>query len=600
MNPGLRRRISKGLAIVGVLLVATVVLWPVIKSPFCGDDTLDSLHPMRLKYSGESVWSLIWDITNSWRSAQGRFFPGAVAIGVLVHQIFPDLGPYKAVQLFVVLAGLGLFTYVLQLITRSLRAAIVGALLVVSAFQFRVQYDPILQFSIQQPALILLILATVALVISGSREQSNWRSAVAGLTYAMALLTYETTLLMVPMLVALLFIERRSGFIRRSLFVVVPAGIAAMNLVYLRLNTSTTAAGYTSDLSPSRLIPTFLRQSVGALPYSYAQINTPPFIQRFPNFLDIRTARTWVVVVLVITLLALVLRGLPRVNRSALAMLAVSGLSLWALPALVVSQTVRWQQEVVWGNAYVPVYMEYFGFAMTALAVVLAVRNMVMDRPLALRIALATVLISLTVGGAVSASSNNRLAVQQYNPGYLWSRQFFERSIERGAFDVMKDGEALFTPAGQLWFDPAFINWWGGPRLASVVDAIENPEYGNCITNVGGCSSNYAGVFLQYGIYPTEIRATIIGRHFDLAADGQKFTSMKVKNPTVYVELLRSFKDVKMRETRCRSWMVSRGAAQVVSLASDDVSIVRSDGNWCLMSVLSESPIDALTFTAHP
>ena len=595
-----RRRADRVLLAAGVLCAATIVMWPVLKSPFCGDDALDSLHPMRLKYSGQSVWSLIWEITNSWRSAQGRFFPGAVSLGVFVHQIFPDLGPYKVVQLFVVLVGLALFVYVVQLLTRSFRAAVVAGLLVVSALQFRVQYDPILQFSIQQPTLMILLLATTAFLINGVRRDATWMLVIAGLFYSCALLTYETTLLLVPMFVVMLWVEKPKGFLIRSLSVVIPAFAAGVNLAYLRASTTTTAAGYTSDLSLSKVVPTFLRQSVGALPFSYAQINTPPFIQRFPHFLDIRTARTWLLVILVVALLGAALRGLPRVPPKNLLVLAFSGLSLWLIPALVVSQTVRWQSEVVWGNAYIPVYVEYFGFSLVGLSVILSMRLILLKLKTPIRIVFGAALVILVTAGSVAASSNNRLAVQQYNPGYLWSRQFFERSISRGVFEGLENGDSVFTPGGQLWFEPAFVAWWKGPRLASIVDSIEDPQYMSCVTDTATCVDHFDGAFLQFGIFPTEIRATIVGNQFELASDGSKFTSLRVADPRIYVELLRSFDSIQVRENRCRSWAVSRYQAQGLTIPVESIDVVSSAENWCILDVRASESIDALKFTAHP
>ena len=595
-----RHRADRVLLAIGVFCAASIVLWPVLKSPFCGDDALDSLLPMRLKYSGQSVWSLIWEITNSWRVGQGRFFPGAVALGVLVHQVFPGLGPYKVVQLFVVLVGLALFIFVVQLMTRSFRAAVIAGLFVVSALQFRVQYDPILQFSIQQPTLIILILLAMALVIGGVRRDSFWMLLLAGLSYSIALLTYETTLLLAPMFVAVIFAERSKGFVVRSLPVVIPAIAAGLNLVYLRASTTTTAAGYTSDLSISKVVPTFMRQSVGALPLSYAQINTPPFIQSFPHFLDIRTIRTWLLVSLVIVLATLALRGMPCIPKRTLGAMLFAGASMWFIPALVVSQTVRWQSEVVWGNAYIPVYVEYFGFALVALTITLFIRSWVADGKLLVRVALASVLMVALCTGSVAASSNNRLAVQQYNPGYLWSRQFFERTIHRGTFDALTAGMSVFTPGGQLWYEPAFVSWWGGPRFESMVDSIGDSQYVECVQNARSCSSSFSGVFVQYGIFPSEIRATIVSSEFGLVSDGTKFTSLRVMKPTVYVELVRSFDRVKVREARCRSWIVARYQAQGLTLDPTEVRVDQSSGNWCLLDVDSPLALEALTFTPHP
>jgi hypothetical protein len=369
--------------------------------------------------------------------------------------------------------------------------------------------------------------------------------------------------------------------------------------MYLRASTTTTAAGYTSDLSLSKVVPTFARQSVGALPLSYAQINTPSFIQRFPDFIDVRTLRTWIVVVLVVGLLGLALRGMPKIPRRTLGAMLFAGASLWFIPALVVAQTVRWQSEVVWGNAYIPVYVQYFGFALVSLVVVLVVRSIVEKRKLLFRVLPAAVLSVLVVTGTVAASSNNRLAIQQYNPGYLWTRQFFERATERGAFDDLKDGDAVFTPGGQLWFDPAFVAWWDGPRLESIVDAIGDQRYTECVSDATGCAGGFDASFVQYGIYPSEIRAIMVSKKFALTSDGTKFTSLEFASPRVYVELLRSFTLTEPREERCRNWLAARYRAHGRELDPSDVRVATSAGNWCLVDVAASVGIDALTFTPN-
>jgi len=583
-----------------LLVLATIVLWPVIGSPYSGDDTLDSLHPMILHFSGQSPWSFIWEVTNSWRINQGRFFPGAVTIGVAAHYFLSTMAVYKAAQLAVVLVGLTLFVFLVRLVTRSGRAALLCGLLVVAAFQFRVQYDPILQFSLQQPSLMILMLLSLVLCILGARHDNHAYFIFAMVTYSIALLTYETTVLLSPALALIVLIENRRHWLRRSFYFVGPAALAMLNLLYLRGRVETSAPGYTSSLEPGRLIPTFVRQAVGALPLSYAQLNTPPFIQKFPRFLDVRQVRSWVVGALVVGLCMLALHKLPKVANKALLMMAGVGCSLWFIPALVVSQTVRWQDEVVLGNAYIPVYLEYFGFALTLGALVLFARGWFAARSVVWGRIAAVPLVALIALGTLAATSNNRLAVAQYYPGYLWSRQVFERSIERGSFDEIPAETPVFSPTGQHWHTAPFIYWWGGPKFSSVTQPLNSGAYGVCVADINACNQMNGAAFVPYGIYPTEVRAVMVAREFRIEGGAEGVIAMPVRRPTVYVELLRTFDDRTPREMRCRRWLSFRLRAAGAEVDVSQIGIVRSDSNWCLLSVQDGPEVDALKFTTHP
>lgn len=585
--------------LVGLVALASIVLWPVIGSPYSGDDTFDSLHPMNLHFSGQSPWSLIWDITDSWRANQGRFFPGAVTIGVSAHYFLSNVAIYKAAQLVVVLVCVALFVVLVRLVTRSGRVAILCGLFLVAAFQFRVQYDPILQFSLQQPSLMILMLTTCILAVVGSRQNNHVVLLLAALIYSCALLTYETTVLLSPAVVALVILENRRQWIRRSVYFFGPAMLAVGNLLYLRGQVETSAPGYTSNLEPDRVIPTFFRQASGALPLSYAQLNTPPFIQRFPRFLDVQELRSWAVAGLVITLGIAVLKKLPPTSTKTLVVMGFVGFSFWFLPALVVSQTVRWQDEVVLGNAYIPVYLEYFGAALVFAAGILLIRKLLIRRSTVWRSVGASLTVVFLVLGTLASTSNNRLAVAQYFPGYKWPRQFLERGIERGAFAKIVDGSKVLTPAGQHWHTAPFVYWWGGPKLAAVTQPYDPVPYQSCLTDVVSCSAAHNAAFVPFGLYPSEIRALMVGTEFRIDGGPEGITSLRMRSPTVYVELLRTFGNTLQRETRCRKWLAFRLKVSGIEVSPSQVDVVRSASNWCVLNLVGGPEFEVLGFTTR-
>ena len=107
LNSSSRR--DKYLAGVAVAISTIIIIWPIVGSPFSGDDTFDSIIPMKLHYTGQSPWSYINDYVSSWSVTEGRFFPMAAIVGVFSHYFFTGRVEYKIVQLIVVFVAIFLF-----------------------------------------------------------------------------------------------------------------------------------------------------------------------------------------------------------------------------------------------------------------------------------------------------------------------------------------------------------------------------------------------------------------------------------------------------------------------------------------------------------
>ena len=99
----LREKLLKFMLGVAVTISTTIILWPILRSPFSGDDTFDSMIPMQLRFSGQSKWSYISSYVSNWSNNEGRFFPMAAVTGVTSHSLFTGRTEYKIVQLIVVL-----------------------------------------------------------------------------------------------------------------------------------------------------------------------------------------------------------------------------------------------------------------------------------------------------------------------------------------------------------------------------------------------------------------------------------------------------------------------------------------------------------------
>jgi uncharacterized ion transporter superfamily protein YfcC len=150
---------------------------------------------MQMRFSGTGYWRTVWTISENWSTTQGRFFPGAVAIGVLSHVAFPEREEYKIVQFCFAILALFLFACFIKVLTKNTHASLLAVLIVIVSLQFRVQYDGLFQFSLQQPSIMILFFLSAICFILGLRN-NQWRLIIASaILYLAVMLVYETTLL---------------------------------------------------------------------------------------------------------------------------------------------------------------------------------------------------------------------------------------------------------------------------------------------------------------------------------------------------------------------------------------------------------------------
>ena len=270
----------------GAFIHSLIILWPILASPFSGDDTFDSMVPMQLQYSGQSSWNFIGNYVSNWSEKEGRFFPAAAVTGVFGHYFFTERFEYKVAQLVVVLIALAVFAIFVSKLFKNFFAGIFAVVVLNTCLQMHIQYDPLFQFSLQQPFLMTVISGSLLFFVSGMRSQRTLQLLCAAVLYLVALLTYESSLLIWPMFIFLIFIERPRNILKPAIIIATPAIIVGLNLVRLRSKVTTTSAGYTSNFELVRLSKTFAKQVIGSLPMSYSELNTPSFLQAFPEHLN--------------------------------------------------------------------------------------------------------------------------------------------------------------------------------------------------------------------------------------------------------------------------------------------------------------------------
>lgn len=587
-------------ALVASFAVLTAyLLSPVLSSAFSADDTFDSFLPMDLRYSGETFLSFVNSVVTGWKTNEGRFFPVAVIVGGLSHLIFPEREEYKFAQWVLVTGVVLLFVYFVSYLSRNRLVGLLGGVLLLSVSQMRVQYDPFLQFSLQQPFLTTLILTSALLFIGALRRDSTLLLFLSMFVFFLATLTYESSLLLWPIFPLLAILERSNRIILWVTPTVLPPLLTACHLVYLRAGVESTSSGYTSNFSPSVVLTSLAKQMTGSLPLSYAEINPPGFIRPLPHHLN-PTSVVWVICTFGAVLLALyTVKGLRLMDRRQRVALAGIGFTIWIAPSLVVAQTQRWQEELVWGNAYIPVYQGNLGFVLVAISFLSGIESVLRSR----RWLISTTRLVFVALVGVSISSvltNNPRAVAQFDPGYRFTRDLFTNSIERGVFAGVSDGSQLFSIEGEWWFTPAFVSWYGGPKTRTFVTPRDQPSLAACFSNIDTCEPKESRRFavVTRGRFPQETRTVLVGSIDSLESVQGQLTAMNTRAFHVYVEYpsFQPSPNATESDARCRAWLASQLSKSQFSSLEPVIRVLKATRKSCLGEARLATTVNLIDF----
>jgi len=245
--------------------------------------------------------------------------------------------------------------------------------IVLGLIQFRVGHDGIVSYAGLLP--LTAGLCAVAMVILISRRVLWW-ATLAALLYSFALVTYETVLLFVPIMIAFVVWKRRSW--RPALALAIPAFAEGMIVVILRSRPrGQPAPRYTINLDPQTVLHTFAKQVLPAFPVSQWALapDTMPAISAGAVAIGLLVAGAS-------TFLAVLSLGRLHVGASRAEVIAITifGALMWLSSSALVAVTVRWQLELHRGQGYLPLVFGYFGLGLCLLALLLQVERIMQGR----------------------------------------------------------------------------------------------------------------------------------------------------------------------------------------------------------------------------
>jgi len=356
----------KRIAVVCLLLVNAIALFPLLTTGFAGDDILNSQIRGGMIQSDRSLWDVTSLNMVDWLRNQGRLFPLAFYIYTVFYVLSNPI-LYKLAVLAVVLAGIAMFFKFVWRLSGSAALAVTATLLLPIMIQFRGGYDPVLAFCGQYPLMSLLLFGSFNLFLRFLDEGDRRALWLSTILFLCASLIFEIAYLMFLIHLAIAYLRLGNTWkaARAAAPLIAVACCLGAASAILRAHAVALSPTYTVDLVVPAAMKSYLVQIVGAIPYSYFAFDPHAVFSRAESRWPASVAQaipliTGLVVFTLIELNRQISKFPPAWYPAVNGRLAAIGALLLAIPPCLISLSPKFRAQS-WGDAYLPVYISYFG-----------------------------------------------------------------------------------------------------------------------------------------------------------------------------------------------------------------------------------------------
>lgn len=437
------------------LLLMFIQLQPVLSGGFNWDDAFFSVEAQSLRLTGESVFARVWqEIVEYLRI--GRINPFAT-FHFPVFYFMPDVRVYKVFLVLLSLLNGFLFYRFLRLWSRehSLSAAVF--LLVPLCFQFRLYHDPLNSYYGLMQVMFCELMGAMICFLHWLRDGRTRDLIFSLVFFLMGLMSYEmffplTLLFLIPA-----FGKEKNLFkdVRRILPFILAALLIFGLSMALRTNiTEETAYNGTSfGLNIPAILRTFSYQVGAAFPLNYrtSGYDLEFFGQRIPwQEVFITSPAAFVRSVkwpdiLCCAILTVILMADQKKKMEFSLYRLLFGILLWLLPGLVISLSIKYQEDLHPGLAYIPVYFSYFGMAMLLYEFFALITRHISPRTARL------VLSGISCAVLLINAQDNRRINDMLNDIFLYPRQTGEAALQAGILGGTEKLTVISKNPYSLW-----------------------------------------------------------------------------------------------------------------------------------------------------
>ncbi len=361
-----------------LIIFALILSLPILQAGFFGgDDPLNSSAIGAVKALHLNIWQYTVQTDLATSLSQGRIFLfGFTAMPLFYY--FPDSMQVQIVRLVFIWASLISAAWLVGLLTKNIKASFGFILLIPLFWSIRNFGDPLVSYGLALQLLVLFMILSLVGYLQFHEKKSRLWLLGSIISYALAVLIYEPGITTFFCLMILVWYKRNS--VRQFLLCMLPYalltlmyGVACLIVRHHAVLYNGVAVGHFDF----KVVLTFLYQLTAPFPLDYGILSGHFF--KPIVFVQFFTKPYWVICLLILAgvsyqLFKILLPQLSLDQKSR-RLLTVLALPLCIIPALLIAITEKYRDILAWGLAYLPIYIEYIGFAFLLLVCLSKVKN---------------------------------------------------------------------------------------------------------------------------------------------------------------------------------------------------------------------------------
>ena len=379
MNNILNSSIIKKITFILILIFPPLCLSIILKSSYYGDDAINSCT-MGAIYSGEfeSLFKLSMHYATAWIKT-GRLYPVSFFYGYKLFSVLNTPITYKIFLIIITSINIYLFAFYIMYILNSKQFALLSIILYPICAPITFYYDnPYIAYhGIMQ---LIFMCSILAIIFTMSAFTSNHNKTIkflkiiiACILYAIALLTYEPAYIFIFIFYLSMYCIQKNHFQAlksTSPLIITWCVCIALYLIIKILFKTDSYGGISVNIDFHKILTTYSKQFIASVPLISTLLLNHNISNLLANTLDLNNIFC---VLLYIFLFYIILLNnkttLCNFNHNATLILLyfLIAFCFMLLPPLLIALSQRYQNELQWGTAWLPVYIQSFGIILLML-----------------------------------------------------------------------------------------------------------------------------------------------------------------------------------------------------------------------------------------
>ncbi len=379
VTPTYDERYTKLITTVGwvsLIITAAIVLLPYLTNQLWLDDIFNSelwwiVHRFNISVFHYALLGLKQGLKD------GRLIITSLYLDPIFYFI-RDVRAFRVFSVGMFLVNVGLFVYILHRLKASIQFIAVFLLCFFVLIKITHYYDPIAAFGCMYPGLAMMLFAAILLILKWRESQNYAYLYLSVIINFVSMLCYEINIIYFPIALYLIYSykQNRQQLIKKMAIILIPLLIFFILELVIKLNAVTPYSG-TAIGDINSFFETYLKQLIAVVPGSYYWfILSNSYSLGYLWDLVKSNPLSWMLILCVAVSLIVFLcfpfkKNDTKINYN----IYIIGIFLLLLSPILIALSARYQNELVWGIGYLPIYYQYFGLAIIITGILMYLRK---------------------------------------------------------------------------------------------------------------------------------------------------------------------------------------------------------------------------------